>query len=140
MTPLARLFSILPSYPPSLAFSLILDLVLGNIAKEESMAPLAGKTIRIDVPDLGLKLDFRVDRDGFSPARSNAAPDLSVSANLADFILLAARHEDPDTLFFSRRLLVEGDTELGLAAKNTLDAMEIPLPIRILSALSRPLR
>jgi predicted lipid carrier protein YhbT len=36
------------------------------------------------------------------------------------------RKEDPDTLFFSRRLLMEGDTELGLLVKNTLDALELP--------------
>ena len=40
--------------------------------------------------------------------------------------LLGMRKEDPDTLFFSRRLVVEGDTELGLIAKNTLDAVELP--------------
>jgi hypothetical protein len=35
---------------------------------------------------------------------------------------LALRREDPDTLFFTRRLVLEGDTELGLALKNALDA------------------
>ncbi len=43
-----------------------------------------------------------------------------------DFYLLATRQEDPDALFFSRRLLVEGDTELGLIAKNTLDGLNLP--------------
>jgi predicted lipid carrier protein YhbT len=42
-------------------------------------------------------------------------------------MLLARRQEDPDTLFFSRRLSMEGDTELGLLVKNTLDAIEAPL-------------
>ncbi len=37
------------------------------------------------------------------------------------------RKEDSDTLFFNRRLVVEGDTELGLVAKNTLDAIENPM-------------
>ena len=32
-----------------------------------------------------------------------------------------------DTLFFSRRLSMEGDTELGLIVKNTLDALEFPV-------------
>jgi hypothetical protein len=35
-----------------------------------------------------------------------------------------AGQEDPDTLFFSRRLAMEGDTELGLLIKNTLDAID----------------
>lgn len=29
-----------------------------------------------------------------------------------------------DTLFFSRRLLMEGETDLGLLVKNTLDAID----------------
>lgn len=37
---------------------------------------------------------------------------------------LALREEDPDTLFFSRRLRMEGDTDLGLLVKNTLDAVD----------------
>lgn len=144
MKPLARLISLLPAYPPSLAFAGVLDLVLGNIARENSMAPLIGKTVRINVLDMGLELNIRVDRTGFSPAGSYASPDLSISADVQDFLLLASRREDPDTLFFSRRLLVEGDTELGLAAKNTLDAMEMPKisfpsPARVLSALLKPL-
>ena len=43
------------------------------------------------------------------------------------FLRLAQRQEDPDTLFFSRRLSIEGDTELGLVVKNALDALELPV-------------
>ena len=43
----------------------------------------------------------------------------------ADFARLALRLEDPDTLFFNRRLLIEGDTDLGLTVKNMLDAVEL---------------
>jgi len=53
-------------------------------------------------------------------------PDLIISASACDFLMLALRKEDPDTLFFSRRLCMEGDTELGLLVKNTLDALELP--------------
>jgi predicted lipid carrier protein YhbT len=34
--------------------------------------------------------------------------------------------EDADTLFFRRRLKMEGDTELGVAVKYWLDASERP--------------
>jgi predicted lipid carrier protein YhbT len=37
---------------------------------------------------------------------------------------LVSRQEDPDTLFFLRRLMIEGDTELGLAVKNLLDSRD----------------
>ena len=61
------------------------------------------------------------------PARSPQAPDLTISASANDFMLLAQRKQDPDTLFFSRRLSMQGDTELGLVVKNALDALELPV-------------
>ncbi|MEF1307042.1 SCP2 sterol-binding domain-containing protein, partial [Vibrio owensii] len=35
------------------------------------------------------------------------------------------RKEDPDTLFFQRRLSIEGDTELGLEVKNLMDSVDL---------------
>jgi predicted lipid carrier protein YhbT len=46
-----------------------------------------------------------------------------ISASAADLVRLALRRVDAVTLFFSRRLTMEGDTELGLVLKNTLDAI-----------------
>jgi predicted lipid carrier protein YhbT len=76
------------------------------------------------------------------PGWEDAEPDLIISASAQDFYRLAKREEDPDTLFFSRRLVMEGDTELGLMIKNTLDAMELnvfellkALPAQKLSSL-----
>lgn len=40
---------------------------------------------------------------------------------------MARRQEDPDPLFFSHRLSMEGDTALGLLVKNTIDAIELPV-------------
>ena len=51
--------------------------------------------------------------------------DVSFSANGDDLLLIAGRKEDPDTLFFQRRLKIEGDTELGLEVKNLIDAIEL---------------
>jgi predicted lipid carrier protein YhbT len=51
-------------------------------------------------------------------------------------MLLLTRREDPDALFFSRRLVSEGDTELGLTVKNLLDALD---PDTVLNRLPLPL-
>lgn len=51
--------------------------------------------------------------------------DLRISGSLYDFMQLASRREDADTLFFQRRLKTEGDTELGLYLKNFLDAQDL---------------
>jgi len=50
--------------------------------------------------------------------------DMKISGTIHDFLLLISRTEDADTLFFQRRLKMQGDTELGLYLKNFLDGMD----------------
>ena len=50
--------------------------------------------------------------------------DAWIKGASSEFMKLANRSEDPDTLFFQRRLLIEGDTELGLGTKNLLDSID----------------
>ena len=52
--------------------------------------------------------------------------EATVRGTATDLLLLAGRREDADTLFFQRRLVLTGDTELGLVVKNMLDAVEWP--------------
>jgi O2-independent ubiquinone biosynthesis accessory factor UbiT len=52
-------------------------------------------------------------------------PDVSFIGNTNDLIMIATKRQDPDTLFFQRRLIVEGDTELGLYVKNLMDSIEL---------------
>jgi O2-independent ubiquinone biosynthesis accessory factor UbiT len=124
--PLATLVSLLPAFPPSFALTRLLNVALDRIVLAENLQALHGKQIAIRVKDLGLSFFFIIEAGKFIPTRSGKVPDLVISATAHDFYLLATRREDPDTLFFSRRLMIEGDTELGLVAKNTLDAIELP--------------
>ncbi|MFN3987729.1 MAG: SCP2 domain-containing protein [Rhodocyclaceae bacterium] len=121
----ARVLAHLPQQPPAFALVTALNLARGRILPEDALAPLEGRRLRLHVRDAGLTLDFTLAAGGFRtlPARP-AAPDLTLSANLRDYLALALREEDADTLFFGRRLLMEGDTELGLLVKNTLDAVD----------------
>jgi O2-independent ubiquinone biosynthesis accessory factor UbiT len=79
--------------------------------------------IRVDDARLSYRLTLRHGRLEAAAAGSDA--DLSIEGNLYEFLLLATRREDPDTLFFNRRLRLGGDTELGLYAKNLLDSLEL---------------
>jgi hypothetical protein len=74
-----------------------------------------------------LSFDFLWNGGRFVVGSNQGEPHLTISASAHDFLLLARRQEDPDTLFFSRRLAMEGDTELGLLMMNTLDAIELPV-------------
>jgi O2-independent ubiquinone biosynthesis accessory factor UbiT len=124
--PLTRLGEKLPQLPPTLALVTSLNLALGRMIPREPLEPLIGKRFAIRVLDAGLNLRFAYGSRGFRPIFDAAPADLTISARSRDFIALLAREEDPDTLFFSRRLLTEGDTDLGLLVKNTLDGIELP--------------
>ena len=131
---LASVVSRLPAAPPSLAFSAAANRLLWPALKALDWQALVGRRYAIRVNDLGLTLRFTVTPRGFAP--DSGAPDLTISASASDFLLLLSRREDPDTLFFSRRLVSEGDTELGLTIKNLLDALD---PESVLHHLPKPL-
>jgi len=120
--PLRAIVSRLPHFPASAAFAALLTLQLGEYIGAAALPELAGKKIKLRIQDVGVTLLFQAGPDGFF-ACSNGEADLTITATAQDFLSLALRREDPDTLFFSRRLLMEGDTELGLLLKNTLDGM-----------------
>lgn len=140
--PISAVFSILPQYPHSLIFTQALNLALADTLRSEILQPLHGKLICLSVTDAQIAFHFTLNKRGVTPNRAGKTPDLTISASAYDFMQLAMRKEDPDTLFFSRRLLMEGDTELGLLVKNTLDALELPpldwrmlMPARVLDGL-----
>lgn len=56
--------------------------------------------------------------------------EATIRGSLASFRILAERRQDPDQLFFQRKLVIEGDTELGLGLKNLLDSLEWDFTIR----------
>ncbi len=122
----ATLLARLPAYPGSWLFVQGLNLALVRHLPADVRATLEGKKLRLRVDDAQLAFDFEWQGGAFVACRSHARPDLTIGAGAHDFVLLARRQEDPDTLFFSRRLAIEGDTELGLLFKNTLDAIEVP--------------
>jgi predicted lipid carrier protein YhbT len=121
----ARIGRALPQWPHSLALAQALNAAirLGKL-DAQSLAPLAGRSVSIECRDAGATATVRFDGARFSAAR--AAADLVISAPLSALARIATRQDDPDTLFFHRRLQITGDTELGLVVKNLLDSIELP--------------
>lgn len=86
---------------------------------------LAGKWLKVEVSDLELCW-FISEQDGkLVVARHCEQADVYFSGTTNDLILIAGRKEDPDSLFFQRRLKIEGDTELGLEVKNLMDSLDL---------------
>ena len=95
---------------------------------------LDGRWLSIEVRDIGLTWFTSVE-NGRLVVSDAAQADVSFSADASDLLMIAARKQDPDTLFFQRRLVIEGDTELGLYVKNLMDAIELeqmPKALRVM--------
>jgi len=86
---------------------------------------LQDRSVAIEVSDLGLSYQLTLSGDRLLAANAQGENHLTVRASLYDFMSMASRQVDPDTLVFQRRLVMEGDTELGLALKNYLDGMDV---------------
>jgi predicted lipid carrier protein YhbT len=88
---------------------------------------LQHKWLKISITDLNLNWLISYDNNQLVMANntSQVEEDVSFSATGDDLLLIAGRKQDPDTLFFQRRLKIEGDTELGLEVKNLIDAIEL---------------
>jgi len=125
--PVGQVLGRLPGLPGSMLFVMGLNLALAKQLNSDVTQMLLDKKLRLCVLDAQWTFDFEWRNTRFVACKNAGAADLTLSASAHDFIKLARREEDPDTLFFNRRLAMEGDTELGLLVKNTIDAIELPV-------------
>ncbi len=136
--PMVRRVAAIPGrFVPYTAQKMVLSLVLNEAFRSAlahgDMDFLYGAKIRIKVVDLSVDWLLQVDVDRFTPLNREIKEDVCISGDSLDFLLLATRRADPDTLFFQRRIRIEGDTEIGLGIKNTMDSMDwddLPTPLR----------
>jgi len=123
--PLTLPFKALPSFVHNKVLITTLNKMFTDELKEGELNFLQGKIISISIEDAGVEYHFTLDNHRLSAADKNDSPDLILKGTVYNYLLLASRQEDTDTLFFSRRLHMQGDTELGLYVKNFLDGMDM---------------
>ena len=107
--------------------------VLGSAVHDGSLDFMHGRRIGIEVSDLRMRWVLALVDGRLRLVEGE--PEASVRGTATDLLLLASRLEDADTLFFQRALVLTGDTELGLTARNLLDRLpweSVPLGFRIL--------
>lgn len=136
MRPLSMLASRLP-HPGSAAFSAGLNIVLRRDLPHDVYQQLIGRHVEIAVSDWRVRFRFAITASRFIPLAQGAAIDLCITATARDFALLASGEEDADTLYFEQRAVVEGDTELALLIKNTLDALPAKRIRKVIRGLHR---
>lgn len=120
---LKKMIGRLPAYPATQAFVTGFNLTVWKKLKDLDWDGLYGRTFSVVIKDMELALYFSVAEKGLRAVKT-AQPDVIFTATFMDLIRLALRLEDPDALFFNRRLLIEGNTDIGLRVKNMLDGIE----------------
>jgi len=113
----------LPMQPPGLALATALNHWLAPRLPADAREALSNRCVEIAVTDFGLVLRLQLERRGFGLAPSHAPVALRIAAAAPAYWRLLRGRDDADRLFFERALVMEGDTEMGLVLKNTLDAI-----------------
>lgn len=113
----------LPVQPPSFFLARVLDRVLLPKLPADARAALGNRTVEVAISDLGLRVRLQLAPGGFRVAAARSETALRIVAPLKSYLRLLRGEDDADRLFFERALVMEGDTEMGLVLKNTLDAI-----------------
>lgn len=103
---------------------LALEQLFNSSVAEGELDFLGRRCLAIEIEDTGWRWPIAL-RDGRLKVLDRDHPaDVTIRGQSPAFLIMAGRLEDPDTLFFQRRLVIQGDTELGLGIKNFLDGLD----------------
>ena len=145
LTPLA--LNKLSKYTPKFMLKPVLQSLLNQLFKQQIKAGdldfIKNKWVRILVTDMDFSFEISMTQHtarpqlivGFKPKKA----DVIFSSHSDYLLLLALNKIDPDTLFFQRKLRIQGDTELGLYIKNLLASLDLTqqLPLQLSKWINR---
>ena len=134
LAPLRLPLRLIPAALHAEIFARIFNHLMRGQTLGTRLAALNGKTIGLHITDAPTLIRFRIE-NGRLARHGGIASDVTIRGALEEFWRLATRAEDPDTLFFSRRLAIEGDTETGLHVKNLLDALDYDIEAHVRDVL-----
>ncbi|CAM3013805.1 ubiquinone anaerobic biosynthesis accessory factor UbiT [Vibrio rarus] len=116
---------LMPAKIRSMTLLEALKLVFKEALEDGDFEFLEGQWLKVSVTDMDLSWFISCDDGQLLVSTVQQEHHVSFSGSLNDLVLIAGRKEDPDTLFFQRRLSIEGDTELGLEVKNLMDSVDL---------------
>lgn len=133
-----KTLSRISKYTPAAILKPVFKTLLNQLFKQQladgELDFLKTKWVRISITDIHLSIDISLATA--ATAKTSTAPELLIDihrkkidvvfSSQSDYLLLIALHKvDPDTLFFQRKLSIEGDTDLGLFVKNFLAGVDL---------------
>ncbi|HEY5642960.1 MAG TPA: SCP2 sterol-binding domain-containing protein [Woeseiaceae bacterium] len=114
----------LPAPIKSAALQPVLNALFARPLADGELDFLEGRIVNVSVPDARIHFSLQASARRLRVGRASATPDLEFRGDAIAFLELASGREDSDTLFFQRRIMSSGDTELGLYVKNFLEGLE----------------
>jgi O2-independent ubiquinone biosynthesis accessory factor UbiT len=140
---LARPLRVVPHPVQRLPLQLALEQLFRASVAEGDLEFLDGRCLAIEIEDLGWRWPISLQGGRLQVLERGHPADVTIRGRSPAFVAMAGKLEDPDTLFFQRRLVIEGDTELGLGVKNFLDGLDeerLPPPAQLGLRAMRDLR
>jgi len=141
-TLLAKPLAFLPDKISEPLFNFTLNKVFKPALEDEELEFLTNRWLKLTLTDVNFHCYITVKKTDDvhhllvkrELPELKAQQDVEFSADVHSLALLARKQVDPDTLFFQRKLMVTGKTELGLAIKNFLDDFDfkesLPDPVK----------
>jgi predicted lipid carrier protein YhbT len=130
---------VMPAAVQAAMLTLAVNHLLSGQSLRSRLRELDGKSVSVRVVDVPWLMHFHIQGEQVRAVNHTPVTDVTVSGELQSFLQLLGGREDPDTLFFHRKLSVEGDTETGVHVKNLLDALEYDWDAHFDSVLPPPL-
>lgn len=120
---------------PGFAQAQLLEHLINRIFAGSALAqlqPLSGRKLLFCTPGGELNLVMLISGERIRISHHSGEslgdyPDVTIRGDLMTLTALCLGLEDSDTLFFSRRLLMTGDTSIGLMFKNILTNLDFDL-------------
>ncbi len=122
--PLPAFLILVPDRVHSMAIATIINQLCRGQSIFARLGELENRLIWLTISDTNTYLRFKIKHGQFKYHPSATKPDVHIKASHHNFIKLLKQQEDPDTLFFSREICIEGNTEDCLQLKNLIDAYE----------------
>ncbi|WP_096084360.1 ubiquinone anaerobic biosynthesis accessory factor UbiT [Agaribacterium haliotis] len=120
----ARALSLAPASAQALFINKLLKQAFRAQLEQGELDFLQHRICKVQVETINVSWLLTYDGQNLRLCEEQAAADVTISAGVTAYLRLLSKEVDPDTLFFDRELLIEGDTALGLHIKNLLDALD----------------
>ena len=116
---------LLPLWVEAAAFGAVVSAIIERTPEiKERLGELEAKSFRFDASDVD-KSFYLLIKEGTILVRPHMAgsPDAVMRGEVRVLLRVLLGKEDPDTVFFSRKLEINGDTAAALHLKNILSAI-----------------